>query len=169
MAPEQLLRKALDHRADIFAYGVAAYELLTRKRGRSPARRAKRFCAKQLDRTFTLTAAAPAKTRTSRPRWRSHPQCLERDPNKRYPWMSVLLRDLKAAPDPPCPHPANNPTAPTVEHRRAAGDHRRADRGWVVMWASGLFEHMGARPPSWCSQWTWWCWRCCGRCCCDAT
>ena len=29
MAPEQLQRKPIDPRADIFAYGVAAYELLT--------------------------------------------------------------------------------------------------------------------------------------------
>ena len=29
MAPEQLLREPFDHRADIFAYGVTAYELLT--------------------------------------------------------------------------------------------------------------------------------------------
>src|SRR6266403_4873108 len=32
MAPEQLLREPVDHRADIFAFGVATYELLTNRK-----------------------------------------------------------------------------------------------------------------------------------------
>ena len=33
MSPEQLLRQPIDHRVDLFAFGVTAYELLT---GRKP-------------------------------------------------------------------------------------------------------------------------------------
>ncbi len=39
MAPEQLLKKPFDHRADIFAFGVMAYELVTEQKpfqGESP-------------------------------------------------------------------------------------------------------------------------------------
>ncbi|HEY6168668.1 MAG TPA: serine/threonine-protein kinase [Verrucomicrobiae bacterium] len=96
MAPEQLLRKPIDHRADIFAYGVAAYELLTRKRPFA-GETGEEVLRKQLDRTFTLTPPRQQNPNISPALEKVILKCLERDPNKRYPWMSVLLRDLKAA------------------------------------------------------------------------
>jgi serine/threonine-protein kinase len=96
MAPEQLLRKAIDHRADIFGFGVAAYELLTRKKpftgdtGEEVAR-------KQLDRNYILTSPRTQNSNISPSLEKVVLKCLERDPNKRYPWMSVLIRDLTAA------------------------------------------------------------------------
>src|SRR5579859_7081739 len=50
MAPEQLRGEPISHRADIFAYGVSAYELLTNQKpfpGESPGE----ILKKQLDRT----------------------------------------------------------------------------------------------------------------------
>ena len=95
MAPEQLRREAYDHRADIFAYGVSAYELLTGQKpfqGDSPDE----ILRKQLDRSGfinprQLNEGVPPAVE------KSILKCLERDPDKRHPIMSVLVLELKAA------------------------------------------------------------------------
>lgn len=95
MAPEQLLRQPIDHRVDIFAFGVAAYELLTNQKpfpGETPDEILKR----QLDRAaFT----PPRQLNPDLPPMleKAILRCLEREPAKRYPFMSVLVRDLQAA------------------------------------------------------------------------
>ncbi|MBI2950395.1 MAG: serine/threonine protein kinase [Verrucomicrobia bacterium] len=96
MAPEQLLRQPFDHRVDIFAYGVSAYELLT---GRKPfmGETPDEILRKQLDRSLDfippreLNADIPAALE------KTILKCLEREPEKRYPFMSVLVRDVQAA------------------------------------------------------------------------
>lgn len=95
MAPEQLKREPIDARADIFAYGVAAYELLTNKKpypGETPAE----ILAAQ------MRPAGPITLRELNPDTppgleKIVMRCLARDPDKRYPFMSVLLRDLQNA------------------------------------------------------------------------
>jgi eukaryotic-like serine/threonine-protein kinase len=95
MAPEQLMREPLDQRVDIFAYGVSAYELLTTEKpfpGETPDQILKR----QLDRTdFKLPRALnpdiPAALE------KVILKCIEKEPDKRYPYMSVLVRDLQNA------------------------------------------------------------------------
>ncbi|MEW6161631.1 MAG: serine/threonine-protein kinase [Verrucomicrobiota bacterium] len=95
MAPEQLLREPFDHRVDIFAYGVSAYELLTQRKpfiGETP----KEILLRQLDRSDfvpprELNPDIPANLE------RTILKCLEKDPDKRYPIMSVLVRDLQSA------------------------------------------------------------------------
>ena len=95
MAPEQLKRDPIDARADIFAFGVSAYELLTNQKpfpGDSPAE----ILAAQMQ------PAGPAPLREHNP---SVPpalekvvlKCLERDPDRRYPFSGVMLRDLQNA------------------------------------------------------------------------
>jgi len=96
MAPEQLLRKPIDHRADIWAFGVAAYELLTRRRPFA-GETGEEVARKQLDRAYTLTPPRAQNANISPAMEKVILKCLERDPNKRYPWMSVLIRDLRAA------------------------------------------------------------------------
>jgi serine/threonine protein kinase len=95
MAPEQLLREPYDHRADIFAYGVAAYELLTGQKpfqGDTP----EEILRKQLDRSGFAT---PRQLNEGIPPAveKSILKCLERDSEKRHPIMSVLVIELKAA------------------------------------------------------------------------
>jgi eukaryotic-like serine/threonine-protein kinase len=95
MAPEQLLREPYDHRADIFAYGVAAYELLTGQKpfqGDTP----EEILRKELDRSGFVT---PRQINEGIPPAveKSILKCLERDPAKRHPIMSVLVLELKAA------------------------------------------------------------------------
>jgi serine/threonine-protein kinase len=95
MAPEQLRREAFDHRVDIFAYGVTAYELLTGQKpfvGDTPDE----ILRKQLDRggfatPRQLNPQIPAALE------KSVLKCLERDPDKRHPIASVLVLELKSA------------------------------------------------------------------------
>jgi len=95
MAPEQLKREPIDGRVDIFAYGVAAYELMTNHKpfpGETPAE----ILAAQLD------PAGPVPPREHNP---DVPpalekvilKCLAREPDRRYPFMSVLVNDLQKA------------------------------------------------------------------------
>ena len=95
MAPEQLQGEAITHQVDIFAFGVAAYELLTNQQpfpGETPTD----ILKKQLDRSDFLPP------RHHNPELPLNVEkvilkCLEGDPGKRYPFMSVMARDLRAA------------------------------------------------------------------------
>ncbi len=95
MAPEQLQREAYDHRADIFAYGVTAYELLTGQKP-FPGESADEILRRQLDRSNFIPprqlneGIPPAVEKTIL-------KSLDRDPEKRHPIMSVLVLELKAA------------------------------------------------------------------------
>lgn len=94
MAPEQLQRQPIDRRTDIFAYGVAAYELLTNRKpfpGETPAE----ILARQLDQL------GPTPLREYNPDIlpaleKVILKCIEREPNKRYPFTSVLVNDLQS-------------------------------------------------------------------------
>ncbi len=95
MAPEQLLRQPVDHRADIWAYGVSAFELLTFRKpfpGDTPDQVLKR----ELDRSdFVLPRVynpdIPADLE------RIVCRCLEREMERRYPVTSVLVHELRQA------------------------------------------------------------------------
>ncbi len=93
MAPEQLLRQPVDHRADIWAFGVSAYELLTGKKpfpGETPDQVLKR----QLDRSdFILPRAWNPDVPPDLERIVC--RCLDRDMERRYTVTSVLVHDLK--------------------------------------------------------------------------
>jgi serine/threonine protein kinase len=95
MAPEQLQREPLDHRVDMFAFGVAAFELLTNQKpfpGDSPAE----ILKLQLDRSEFMT---PRELNSDIPAnlEKTILKCLETDMQQRYPFMSVLVRDLQTA------------------------------------------------------------------------
>lgn len=95
MAPEQLQRKPIDARVDIFAFGVSAYELLTNQKpfpGDSPAE----ILARQMD------MSGPIPPRQHNPDVPAVLEkvilrCIERDPDRRYPFSGVMLRDLQNA------------------------------------------------------------------------
>jgi len=95
MAPEQLLGQPLSNRVDIFSYGASAYELLTNHKpfpGESPAE----ILKLQLDRSDFVSPRAlnpdlPANLEKVLLR------CLETDPERRYPVMGVMVRELQAA------------------------------------------------------------------------
>jgi serine/threonine protein kinase len=95
MAPEQLLGEPISHRVDIFSYGVVAYELLTNQRpfpGDTPGEILKR----QLDRSELVP---PRQYNPDLPANLEKVilRCLERDPERRYPFIGVMGRELKGA------------------------------------------------------------------------
>ena len=95
MSPEQLSGQPIDQRVDVFAFGVAAYELLTNQKpfpGETSAEilarqtnRAEFFLPRQLNPDIPVALEKIVL------------KCLESDPNRRYPFLSVLARDLKSA------------------------------------------------------------------------
>lgn len=95
MAPEQLSGQPIDQRVDIFAFGVAAYELLTGQKP-FPGETAAEILKRQTDRSGFVALRAvnpdlpPGLEKTVL-------KCIETEPEKRYPFLSVLTRDLQAA------------------------------------------------------------------------
>jgi len=93
MAPEQLKGEPFDHRVDIFAFGVSAYELLTNHKpfeGQTPTE----IVSAQADRSKLVTPRQhnpeiPPRLEAAILR------CLEFDANRRYGFMSMLNHDLK--------------------------------------------------------------------------
>jgi eukaryotic-like serine/threonine-protein kinase len=95
MAPEQLLGEPITHHVDIFSYGVAAYELLTNEKpfpGETPGE----ILNKQLDRSGFIS---PRQHNPDVPAAMEKVivRCLERDPGRRYPFVSVMVREVQAA------------------------------------------------------------------------
>ncbi len=95
MAPEQLLRQPVNQRVDIWAYGVSAYELLTGQKpfpGDSPDE----ILHRQLNRGDFF---APREINEDIPSAmeRIILKCLDVEADKRYPFMSVLVREVQAA------------------------------------------------------------------------
>jgi eukaryotic-like serine/threonine-protein kinase len=95
MAPEQLLGEPISQRVDIFSFGVAAYELLTNQKpfpGETPAE----ILKKQIDRSDFV---APRQYNEDLPVALEKVilRCLEREPERRYPFMGIMVRELKAA------------------------------------------------------------------------
>lgn len=95
MAPEQLLGEPITHRVDIFSYGVAAYELLTSEKpfpGETPAEILKR----QLDRSSLVP---PRQHNPDVPPAMENVilRCLERDATRRYPFVGLMAREVRAA------------------------------------------------------------------------
>ncbi len=95
MAPEQLKREPVDGRADIFAFGVAAYELLTNQKpfpGDSPGE----ILAAQM-RPGGPTPLRQHNSDVPAALEKVVMKCLECDPDRRYPFCGLMLRDLQNA------------------------------------------------------------------------
>ncbi len=96
MSPEQLLREPVDHRADVFAFGVTAFELVTFRKP-FPGESADEVLRRQLDRGLDFVPPRSLNEAVPMALERIILKCLERDPLRRYPFMSVLVRDLQLA------------------------------------------------------------------------
>ncbi len=96
MSPEQLRREPVDHRADIFAYGVSVYEILTGQKpfqGHTPAEILRKQLNRKLDfvNPRDLNPGIPAGVE------KTVLKALEADPTKRHGLLSVMLHDLRTA------------------------------------------------------------------------
>jgi eukaryotic-like serine/threonine-protein kinase len=96
MAPEQIRHKPIDHRVDIFAFGVSAYELLTGRKP-FPGDTPEEILRKQFDRSLDFVTPRELNPDIPPALERTILKCIERDPESRYPYMSILVRDLQAA------------------------------------------------------------------------
>ena len=95
MAPEQLKKDGIDHRVDIFAFGVTAYELLTGVKP-FPGETPDEVLRQQLDMHF-LKPPRDVNPQIPLALERTILKCLERDPNRRHPILSTLVLELKSA------------------------------------------------------------------------
>lgn len=95
MAPEQLLRQPINHRVDIFAYGVTAYEMLTGQKP-FPGDTPDEILHNQLNRGDFVK---PREINPDIPAAMEKLilKCIDVEPDKRYPFMSVLVRDVQSA------------------------------------------------------------------------
>lgn len=94
MAPEQLMKKPVDARADLWAFGVTAYELLTHKKP-FPGDNPKEVLRYQLDRDDYFVMPRDHNEGLTEGLEAIILKCLQHDPNDRYPYASVLVRDLE--------------------------------------------------------------------------
>jgi serine/threonine-protein kinase len=95
MSPEQLQGKPIDSRVDIFAYGVAAYELVTGRKpfpGETPAE----ILGAQLEPAGPIS---PREHNAGIPAALENVilKCLARDPDRRHLFVSILVRELQDA------------------------------------------------------------------------
>jgi Tol biopolymer transport system component len=113
MAPEQVEAVAIDHRADIFSFGVILFELAS---GRRP------FIGTSLPATYTaILRDDPPDLATLRPDLPSSlvaivRRCLQKDPSARFQSASDLLFTLRAAADGGAPSRTHR--APSARGRR---------------------------------------------------
>jgi serine/threonine-protein kinase len=94
LAPEQIMREPVDERADIFAFGITAYEMLCNKKPVTGDTR-EELIQKYADFDAHLV---PLRSRLPDiPRSIEHVvlKCLEKDVRRRYPSMGLVLRDLQ--------------------------------------------------------------------------
>ncbi len=95
LAPEQILRQPVDERADIFTFGLTAYEMLT---GKKP------ITGDTLDEVIQKYANFDQYLKSPRTHApdispnleRVILKCLEKDVTRRYPSMGFVLRDLQS-------------------------------------------------------------------------
>lgn len=94
LAPEQIMREPVDERADIFAYGVTAYEMLTGKKPISGNTREEvlQKYANFNEHLKPLRAHLPDVPLAVE---RVILKCLEKDVQRRYPSMGLVVRDLQ--------------------------------------------------------------------------
>jgi eukaryotic-like serine/threonine-protein kinase len=95
LAPEQFLRQPVDERADIFAFGLTAYEMMTSRKpivGDTLAQVIRKYA--DFDSYFkpprTIVPDIPISIE------RVILKCLERDVSRRYPTMGLVVRDLQS-------------------------------------------------------------------------
>ena len=92
MAPEQFRGEEVDHRADIYAFGLILYDLLVGRRRRGSVRTAFEEAARRMDKP--LPPLAQVRTDVPAPLERIVARCIQPDPGARYATTEDLAADL---------------------------------------------------------------------------
>ncbi len=94
LAPEQLLRQPVDERADVFSFGITAYEVMT---GRKPVTGEswEEIIQKYTNFREHLRPLTYYEPQTPPHIERVILKCLEPNPAQRYPSLSLVVRDLQ--------------------------------------------------------------------------
>ena len=92
MAPEQFRGEAVDHRADIYAFGLILYDLLTGRRRKGGARTAFEEAARREKKA--LPPLAEVQPAVPAPLERIVTRCIQTDPGARYATTEDLQADL---------------------------------------------------------------------------
>jgi serine/threonine-protein kinase len=94
-SPEQIARQPFDERADVFAFGITAYEVVT---GKKPVSGNSREELLEKYMRFDEHLVPPRQRAPDCPRAleRVILKCLEKDISRRYPSMSLVVRDLRS-------------------------------------------------------------------------
>ncbi len=91
MAPEQFRGEEVDHRADIYAFGLILYDLLAGRRRKGGVRTAFEEAARRMDKPLPL---AQVRTDVPAPLERIIARCIQPDPGARYATTADLAADL---------------------------------------------------------------------------
>jgi len=93
-SPEQLNQEPIDERADIFAFGITAYEMLC---GKKPitGNSIEEILSKMADLDHNLIPLRQRAPDVPAAVERVVLKCLEKDMSRRYPAMSLVVRDLQ--------------------------------------------------------------------------
>lgn len=93
MAPEQIRRLRVDNRADIYAFGVSAFEILTGRRPfpNNPDSR------KKMEHHLNIEPLKLTDVDESMPMELEEliSRCIQKEPDQRYPTMFALMKDLR--------------------------------------------------------------------------
>jgi tetratricopeptide (TPR) repeat protein len=92
MAPEQFRGEEVDHRADIYAFGLILYDLLAGRRRKRGARTALEEAVQRMDKP--LPALAEVREGVPAPLERIIARCIQADPDARYATTEELATDL---------------------------------------------------------------------------
>jgi hypothetical protein len=125
MSPEQVRGAAVDHRADIFAFGAILYEMLTGKRAFQRSTTAETMTAILRDDPPGMAEIAPVKSPGLQ---RVVQRCLEKSPESRFQSASDLAFALDAITDP-------SGTAPRLSGAPGPARQSSARLAW---WIGGI-------------------------------
>lgn len=95
IAPETLTRRLVDERADIYSLGVTFYEMLTFHKP-FEGDKIEEVRAAQVDPAIPPTNPRQYAPQIPQPMEALVLKCIAKDPNQRYPSVSLVIRDLEA-------------------------------------------------------------------------
>ena len=144
MAPEQARGKPVDRRADIWAFGVVLFEMLTGKRlfdGETVSDVLAAVLTREVDFGLLPPSTPPAVANVLR-------RCLARDPRERLSWIGEARHLLREAPSARrARHRDASPSAPPPAGGASLGG-RRGPRGGAPLLRFARAPPRTSSPPS---------------------